>query len=216
MRKSNDPAGRESPGIVENRSVTRILAHIHVFYPDLWPELKARLPIMDVVDYDLHVTMTQEYPDIRRDIQSFKTDATIRIVENKGYDVGAFMHVLRQVDLKQYDYVVKLHTKRDMPQGAFLGAYHVGGARWRNYGLAFLRTPENFKKCLDAFQNNPALGMCAYYRLIASEERGDEQTVRHGMELLAQMGLAPERKLFVAGTMFMARARLLAPLLRRG
>ena len=213
MRKSNDPAP-DGGKFWHCENVTRILVHIHVFYPDLWPELRACLHTMDIVDCDVHVTMTRDYPDIRRDIQSFRADAVIRIIENKGYDVGAFMHVLRHVDLKQDDYVVKLHTKRDMPQGAFLGSYHVGGARWRNYALAFLQT--NFKKCLDAFQDNPTLGMCAHYRLITQKERDPTQTVRHGMTLLAQMGLAPEKKAFVAGPMFMARARLLAPLVSTG
>lgn len=196
--------------------MTRILAHVHIYYPEMWPEIKSCLKNIDPVPYDLHVTAVKFTPDLERDVQEFKQDAVLRVVENKGYDVGPFIDVLNRVDLDAYDYVIKLHTKRDMPHGSLLRCYSMSGKRWRDYLLAFIRTPENFQKCLAAFQSDATLGVCAHHCLILEKEYGDFGAVEKSAQLLDKMGLPRKNFAYVAGTMFMMRARLLKPLMAVG
>lgn len=195
------------------RDPKKILVHVHLFYPDLWSEIKIHLININV-HFDLFVTMIEDHIDIYHDISTFKPDAKIITIQNKGYDIGAFLHVLRQVDMGEYSYVIKLHTKRDMPEKAILSTgVAVGGSLWREHSLAFLKTPEIFQRCLDAFQNDPMIGMCARYDLILSKSSDDKSAGNYGDAILTRMGLPRKKLAFVAGTMFMVRARLLEALL---
>ncbi len=199
--------------------MTRILTHVHVFYPEIWPEIKSCLRNMEVagVEWDLFVTMVEDHAAVREDIHAFKPDADIRLVENKGYDVWPFLSVLQSVNLDDYDFVVKLHTKRDMPNGSALGLHPMGGGRWRKYAYSFLCSTKNFCACLSAFDTDPTLGMCADYRLILNGTKVDTDLValENARALLKKMALPSDGFSFVAGTMFFARANIFAPLLKQ-
>lgn len=196
--------------------MTKVFVHVHIFYPEKWPEIKDRLGSIQGVSYDLYVTFVREDQELCDDILAFKSEAKLELVENRGYDVGPFMHVLRKIDLNAYDYVIKLHTKRDVVKGSFLKAYPVSGARWRELALSFLQTPQTFQSCLDVFAKDPSLGMCANHRLIIRSKPEVRLELKSGLAYLAQMGLPQKRGAFVAGTMFMVRASLFAPFLPLG
>ncbi len=166
-----------------------ILVHVHVFYPALWQELKQSVLNIAPNPFDLFVTLVAPLHEIEADVRATFPDAVILHVPNRGYDVGPFIEVLNKADLSQYSYIVKLHTKRDMPQSTstFRG---LAGEKWRQTALSFLKSPEIFNAYLIAFENNASLGMQADVRLIA-REKGHR---------------------FVAGTMFFARASLFKPL----
>lgn len=197
--------------VFEQGRMTRILTHVHVYYPELWPEIKACLGSIDAGTYDLYVTMVQDYPDLVTDIKAFAPDAHCLVVANRGYDVGPFVHVLGLIDLNAYDYVIKLHTKRDMPAGALLGAFNMSGATWRQCALAFLRPRAHLQACLQGFANNPSIGMMAHHRLIVGQRYGDKAALRACQDLCRKMGWPVRPFKYVAGTMFIMRARLLKP-----
>lgn len=95
--------------------MTHILTHVHLYYIDMWPEIKEKLANI-TVSYDLFVTLNNRNERLQQDILNFKNDAVIQIVDNRGFDVGPFIKLLNSVDLDQYDYIIKLHTKRNMPK----------------------------------------------------------------------------------------------------
>ncbi len=171
----------------------RIAVHFHLYYLEQLDCLLEKLGNVGTVPFDLFVTMVADDTEAQNKIHAFKPDAQIRVVENRGYDIGPFIEFLNKVDLSRYDYVVKLHTKRDMPQSAstFRG---LTGSRWREAALSFLDSPEIFASYLQVFEANPRLGVQANYRLIKREKR-----IR-----------------FVAGTIFIVRARIFAPLKEQG
>ena len=198
-----------------------IFVCVHLFYPEMWAELKKC--VLNVANYpfELYVTMVKHDLDVEDDIlQTFSPpppsknikNVHIQIVENRGYDCGPFMEILNQVNLDRYSYVVKLHTKRDMRLGTHLGAFDVSGAKWRRYLLNFCATQENFEKTLQAFEQNPRLGMIGDYRLLSFSQEADIIAQQQALALLQKLNLATQSFTFVAGTMFICRAKLLKPL----
>lgn len=184
-----------------------ILVHVHIYYTEMWDELKAYVSNI-FLPYDLYITLNAENSDLYRDIINFKSDAEVEVLANKGFDVGPFIHVLNQVDLDTYSYIIKLHTKRDLPPATFLQTLNVSGCLWRKYCLSFLKK-KNFAKSIAAFDANHQLGMVGSYFLIFKQELYDANTVKEGALLLEQAALPIVPLTYIAGTMFMCRAELL-------
>ena len=196
----------------KNINMKPILVCVHLFYPEMWPELKKC--VLNVANYpfELYVTMVKHALDVEEDILQTFPKAHIQIVENRGYDCGPFIEVLNQVDLDLYSYVVKLHTKRDLRLGAYFGAFDVSGVKWRRYLLNFCATQENFEKTLQAFKQYPRLGMVDDFRLFSHNKKSDLFAHQRALELLQKLNLKTKSFTFVSGTMFVCRAKLLKPL----
>ena len=63
----------------------RILAIVHIFYPDIWKELQGCL--LNISEsFDLYVTATEKDKEIFNDVVRSFPDAKTAVVENKGYD----------------------------------------------------------------------------------------------------------------------------------
>lgn len=193
-----------------------ILVHAHVFYSELWPELKSCIQNLADYPFELFVTMVVDNNELKADVLSAFPKAHIEVVENRGFDVGPFVHVLNQVDLDDYSYVVKLHTKRDMPLGAHLKYFDMSGAKWRHYVLATLKSEKVVKNIISAFEKDKKLGMAADYHLIVNKERDDIRAQQEAIKILKQLGYENISYGYVAGTMFWCRAFLLSPLKRLG
>lgn len=193
-----------------------ILVHAHVFYSELWPELKSCIQNLADYPFELFVTMVVDNNELKADVVSAFPKAHIEVVENRGFDVGPFVHVLSQVDLDDYSYVVKLHTKRDMFLGAHLKYFDMSGAKWRLYALAILKSEKVVKNIISAFEKDKKLGMVADYHLIVNKEQDDIQAQQEAIKILKQLGYENISYGYVAGTMFWCRAFLLSPLKRLG
>ena len=197
----------------------KIFVHVHIYYANLWAELKNALKNISV-PYDLTVSFVADHPEVEADILKFKSDAKIMHVENKGWDIGPFIRALQSIDLNDYDYVIKLHTKRDLP-GLFSANdfpfYCLVRDRlkyrseWREELLKFISSRENFEKCLTAFESDSLLGMTSYFKLICNGDEGDVGAYNEAQQLMTKIGFGNIPFKFVAGTMFMARAKLLLP-----
>ncbi len=190
----------------------KILIHCHIFYPELWVELKRCIGNVGAYPFELYVTMVQENLELEKDIRKTFPRAHIEVVENRGYDIGPFVHVLNKVDLNNYSYVIKLHTKRDMPVGAVLHCMDVGGSRWRDYSLSFLKTSGAFENVMQSFAQNKKLGMHGDYHLILPKEYQDEKSAGKAQKMIQKLGFKSENFAFVAGSIFIARAKLFKPL----
>ena len=188
-----------------------ILAVVHVYYPEMWDELKSYLSNI-TLPYDLHVTIVEKNKYLQDDIIKFKKDAHVEVVENRGYDVGPFIQIINKINLNDYEYVIKLHTKRDWPIGTMMQGYDMSGGKWRKYALSFLEK-DNFKKCLQAFEQNKRLGMVSNFHLIMNKERYDFDAMKKAKKMLKIEDLNGYER-FVGGTMFMCRANCLKLLQR--
>ncbi|MGN0832704.1 MAG: rhamnan synthesis F family protein [Kiritimatiellia bacterium] len=196
----------------------RVLAVVHVFYPRLWPELAAAVRNLGAAD--LIVTFVDEAAVVaaRRDFPS----ATFLPCENRGYDVWPFLKALQTADLAAYDLVVKLHTKRDVdfPYRIVIGDTWLNGPRWRSHLLAFVRTPEAWRRTVARFRD-PRVGMVADRHVIFGRRDALTDAHRRSFDtaratLNGTWGLrVPENASFVGGTMFAVRAAALRPFVTR-
>ena len=115
---------------------------MHIYYTDqlnLLVDCLKNIPY----DYDLYVTSDDKNQDlISKTISQQKPDFNFISVENVGYDIWPFIKVITDIDLSKYDYLIKLHTKRDMPVTlpcALGNGYFVEyGDAWRRNLMSFI------------------------------------------------------------------------------
>lgn len=199
-----------------------LLIHIHVYYQHLWPELRDRVLYLSGlgVRFHLAVTSVEECPQLEAEVQRLFPGAELLVVPNLGYDIAPFMAVLQSVNLEEFSYVIKLHTKRDVEQAVVClcaaSPFNIRGSRWRDALLAFSK-PGNFERCLQELAQNPRCGMVAHHLTICprvtKKDKEQYHTWLRAVELVQQMALpAPPSQHFVMGSMFMCRAELLKPL----
>ena len=189
---------------------------VHVFYSELWPELAQCIRnisdpfdvFVTAVDGSMEATVKRDFPEAR-----------FVLCENRGYDVWPFIRVLRDLPAEDYDWVVKLHTKRDVFDGFRYRFNHAvfNGPAWRNYLLSFLKTPTAWRRTRHLLEKH-GVGMVADRHIVMRRQDVPfERTQESFDRAAALMGLSAETKAngqYVAGTMFAARITALAPLLR--
>lgn len=190
----------------------RFAIHLHLYYRELWPEIAACIRNFKPYDYDLFITTPHADDVLRETVLSEFPSAEYHILENRGYDIGPFCEILNRLNIEEYDFIVKLHTKRDFT--GFVNLHHFKSSEWRHRLLHFCSSSVNLERTLNAFATNPKIGMISHGSLITGP--GDfleEDGVRaEACNILSSFGLVPRRKEFVAGSCFIARAELLRPL----
>lgn len=190
-----------------------ILVHCHIYYKDMWPELKQCISNIAPYPFDLYVTMVEEHKDIISDINKNFPQAKIEIVENRGYDIGPFIHVINQVNLIDYSYVVKIHTKSDKPNPTYLLGFNASDDRWRKELLKFT---ENWTETISFMESNHNVGMASGANVIITRDEDLENEVKMKADnWVKKLDFAVDNNKeysFVAGTMFILKADLLSKL----
>ncbi len=195
----------------------RIAIHLHVFYPDLAPELASYLRNMPF-PYDLYLSVIdEEGAQTCRDVFTALpgcTKVVIRQVPNRGRDLGPLFYAFGQ-ELLQYDYIAHFHTKKSL--------YNRGATQgWRTYLCqALLGDSERIRRIFALMQGDSPHGIVYpqnYFRLppwantwLANREQG--------AIWCARLGITPMPRGYFdypAGSMFWARRDALAPLLEAG
>lgn len=175
---------------------------VHVYYPEMWQELADCIRNFDLQSADVFVTIPQgAEASFEGRIRAEFPMADVYRLENRGYDLGPFFFILGKIDLTEYDYVVKLHTKRN--RIGFVNYLPLFGGTWRRKLLGFCRTRSRVEKSLFLLESDDSVGMVGHGDLIMST-RDEMDGVLHRRE--------DEAFDFVAGTMFVARASVLQPL----
>lgn len=192
----------------------RILIHAHVYYPDLWPELEAAVDafveVCGEVRVSLYVTYPEDRPEVAAAIRARRAEPHLLPVPNRGYDVGPFFEVLSRLSPASYDYVVKLHTKRDVP-ACYLNFRRFEGGQWRRELLSFARDAARVRRTLAAFAADPALGMQAGRRVVDPSGVGSARDCEGARRVVRELGLKTRGQSVVYGTMFIVRAVCLEP-----
>lgn len=197
------------------RGTGRTLVVAHVFYPELWPELAVCIRNVGG-DRKVVITYSDEaaVETARRDFP----DATFLLCENRGYDVWPFLKALQETDADNYEYVVKLHTKRDVPESWYLNGTALGGSRWRQLAMRFASTPADWRRSLRTL-GRPEVGLVADRHLIFGRETTESKhypkfdRAHEDLRILTGKTVAGDR--YAAGTMFAAKTAALRSLLAR-
>lgn len=186
----------------------KIAAIVHVFYPEMWPELRDCLKVVSADDLTVTYVDEKSVVEAKRDFPS----ARFILCENRGYDVWPFVTALKSIDPSAFDLVVKLHTKRDIVKNHpfVMNGALLNGSAWRDYLLAFVKTPEAWKATLAAF-DNPRVGLVADRHLVYGRSEGGKNWFDDAVrELKTNFSLrVPRGAWFVGGTMFAVRGKLL-------
>lgn len=195
----------------------KLAVHLHLYYLEQLPEILKNLNSLDGQNYDLFVTMVEKNQEAEQAIKSFNPDAKIMIVPNLGYDVGPFIEFLHQINLDDYDYILKIHTKGNKSKNhTWLNGNRLDNQLWKQILYdALLKDKERVKHNLAILEENPDIGMLSSKYCITDEKRTYQKLLPQINESLQQCGFEKvERVRFVAGTMFYVRAKLLKPLLK--
>ncbi len=136
---------------------------------------------------------------------------------NRGYDIAPFITALKSLELEKYDYILKLHTKnQDTSQYICLEDHRMTNKIWSKIMWnALLGSPQKIKKNIKILDGNQKIGLLtAKYCLVSAPKHYDYLLgqINHELQVLNFEEL--EQLNFPAGTMFLARANLLKPLLR--
>lgn len=190
----------------------RIAVIVHVYYRELWKELADCIANFPENDTDVFVTIVSDNQCFKAEILSRFPRANIRVVENRGYDVAPFLSVLRAVDLSKYEYVAKLHTKRD--DACWVNYLPFVKSAWRKRLLSFCSSRRAVEKTIRFMASHSDVGMVSHPSIIVG--RGDfqerEAVKARAEEVVRKLGFATRGRQFVAGTMFICRADCLRPL----
>ena len=190
----------------------RIAAVVHLYYPDLWPEIAdalARLP----EPCDVFVSCPfRLLPAVRRSVVERFASATVFGVQNLGRDVLPFLLWLRAVGPETYTYVLKLHGKKsvhivDTDQTPF-----GGGNAWRRAAFGGLvGRRDHARALLRALDTSPQIGLVAPAGQLYDQIEWKCATADLVATVLERLGIDCQvQGRFPAGTMFWARASALA------
>jgi glycosyltransferase involved in cell wall biosynthesis len=190
----------------------RVALHLHVYYPDLLPEMITRLNCNQVRP-DLFISIANEEArefvnDQLKNYQGKTVD--IQLVPNRGRDIGPLLTVFGQSIADNYDYVGHLHTKKtvDVEDASV-------GEKWYRFLLENLLGSDTstMADCiLSTMQSDSSIGMVFPDdpNIVGwSANKAIAETLAKRMGL----GAMPEHFIFPVGTMFWARTSALVPLL---
>ncbi len=194
----------------------KFLVHLHLYYFKQLDYYIEKLSNISGCDWDLYVTICEENADASKRILTLKPDAKIIKVRNIGYDVWPFIQVVKSVNLNNYDYILKLHTKNYYektwyPKGYKYSGKHCKGYWWRNCLVdSLIGSKRIFRNNIYKLIQNPNIGMIAdkgyFISLINNSCQEDLVKIN---KLKSELGINLNYKYFLAGTMFIITPKAL-------
>jgi lipopolysaccharide biosynthesis protein len=188
-----------------------VALHLHIFYPDLLPEIMTRLSCNQIRP-DLLVSVTSE--EVRNlvatELEDYGGNVAIELVPNRGRDIGPLLTEFGRRILSDYEYVGHIHTKKtattkDTALGMvwfeFLLANLLGGASG-TMADAILEAMKVQRSLGMVFPDDPHV-----QGWNANREFAEVLAARIGL------GALPQYFNFPVGSMFWARTCALAPLI---
>lgn len=190
--------------------MNKLLVHLHIYYHEQVDYFISKLKNINGIEWDLVVTYSQINNLSNKKILDFKRDTQFIEVENFGYDIWPFINVIKNINLKDYKYIIKLHTKRSVRRCA-ANVIPMKGFKWRDTlveGILF--SPQYFSKIINRLESQPSLGMIS--NLMTYSKRNWDTYYPWVERELKRLGLHCNDNHFCMGTMFIARSEVFVPL----
>lgn len=189
-----------------------LAVHLHLHYLDMWGVMRGYLESIGELPYFLFVTLTSACPAVEEQIRGFHPQCEVHVVENRGYDIGAFFYFLHHIDLEEYEVILKVHAKDEKGGGSLMiNHYTISRRDWAHCLMsALLGSRKVFCRNLEAFRCDKRLGMLGSRYLLTSTYM-DMPEVRLGVEsAMQELGQSVPKKItFIAGAIFMVRSSVL-------
>lgn len=171
---------------------------VHVYYPDLWPEMAATITAA-ALNADLFVTYTEQ-GDLTRgladDIQTDFPNARVVAMPNHGRDIFPFVHLVNSGLLSGYRAVCKIHTKKS--------PHRQDGNEWRQHLIRGILPGAETPTLLERFLSDPVAGIWVADGQHYQGERWWGSNKKSTAEMLARLEIAmdPDTLSFPAGSMY--------------
>jgi len=183
---------------------------VHVYYPDLWPDIARRLKALDY-PYLLDITVPPgQAAAVEQLVKQDFPAAHIHVTPNRGMDIMPFLSLVPRWKQEGILAVCKLHTKK--------GDGGEIATQWRTLLLDTLAGhPETPGRIAQTFSAYPRLSLAGSAALYLSGQRlmyQNEPALTQLAQTLYHSPLPRNDWGFFAGTMFWARPDALAPLAR--
>jgi lipopolysaccharide biosynthesis protein len=191
----------------------RVALHVHVYYPDMLPDILGRLARNRIrPDLFISVPSNAAKADVEPLLAGYEgTVARLQVVPNRGRDIGPFLTAFGG-DWSDYDVVGHLHTKKSLELNDSTLSF-----RWSSFLMDNLvgRDHAMADVIVGRLLADPSLG------LVFPDDPnvvGWSKNLSFAKELGDRMGLVdyPGEFNFPVGTMFWARADALKPLISLG
>jgi len=192
--------------------------HLHLYYEEQFDIFAQKIKsALSGRNYSLFITINECNDEIKQKFLSFKSDAKFIIVKNIGADIFPFITVLNLVNLEDYDYVIKLHTKNFHRKVGLIGrimgkdkdVHYLKNLPWNREYSSFL-TAKNIEKIFFEFEKDKKLGIVADHYVISKNHRKKRNRgiTAATKNLLKSQGLPAQIVTYPIGTMFIGRAAL--------
>lgn len=184
----------------------KLLVHLHLYYHNQLDFFISKLSNI-TCDYDLYVTYVTENDKSNHKLRQFKPDVHLLLLENKGYDLYPFIEVINMVNLDDYTYILKLHTKNYRSEYWLHNGVSYIHYQWRDALVnALIGSKGIFQSNLQKISENH-IGMIGNKDLITHRGHINNETYR--LQICHKLGYNPDYDEFIAGTMFLCKSFLM-------
>lgn len=198
------------PPLPEPAPESDLAAVVHIYYPELWPEIEQRL-VDSGLCIDWFITITDLGPAHRELAESIGRQhprAVVLLMPNHGRDVFPWVYLINAGLLAPYRAVCKLHTKRS--------PHLDDGEKWRRSLLEGVLPGPGGAAELETFLGSADSGLLVSHgqRLLGPRWWGANQA--RVTELLARCDIQPDpqRLEFAAGSIFWVKAEVVRAIAR--
>jgi len=204
-----DRSSRDNAQLLEKNKHCKIAVVLHMFYENSWKEIREYLLNLEGYQYDLYVTVTigQLSESTLDKIRNFHPNTTIIPCENRGFDLAPFLTALKQINLDQYDILIKLQSKSTKRRWIYIYNQLLLRRDWFVNLYEGVLGAQEVHQTIDKLLNDPQIGLVAAQNLIVSDPKHKQQLIH---KMAADRNLEfPENYRFVAGTCFGVKAACL-------
>lgn len=190
----------------------RIAIILHLFYMQSWYEIYSLISRLNRFNAKFYITYISEYSNqqILNAIKKALPDVELVPYENKGYDVGPFIDLIRNIDLEEYDIVYKIHSKGVSRPLIYIYKQLFKYRDWFENLYHGLFTPTAINKCISLLTGSENIGLVAANNLIVEDPEHKKWFTKRAA---SKLGISlPEPYFFVAGSCFAIRSKLLRPI----
>lgn len=199
--------GRGLSSFVKIKNMTRrkLLVHLHLFYTAQSDYFIEKLSHITGCYWTLFLTMPESRPETEEKFRKMHDDVRIIYTENCGYDIWPFISIIKSVNLDEWDYILKLHSKNSQ-NCACVNGLRYSGYQWRDKAVdTFVRNSSAFANALRMLER-PDTGMICnrlFYKKTSIGLPEDLSTLENELQ---RLGIFSKDRHFCAGSMFMAKA----------
>lgn len=187
----------------------KVAVVLHVYYPELLPEILARLGNIPV-RFDLFITNASgERLDVPEGMGNLGNVAILEVA-NRGRDILPTVQLVNSGALDPYELILKVHTKKSEWRGTH-EELSGSGAQWKDSFLeALLGSEQSVREILSAFAAEPDLGqVTASGSILGPEHWGADAPYTAELLRRLELDVEPDSLQFCAGSMYWTRAFIL-------